>query len=74
MFSFENVKATKHSLIQNGLSKMDLAKAFELGFLEQRPKPINITQNQKRNNKDQKRRKCLNLLKNMKNIRMNLQI
>jgi len=56
------------------LLKMDLAKAFGLGFLEQRPKPTNMTHNQKRNNKNQKRRKRLNLLKNMKNIRMNLQM
>jgi hypothetical protein len=63
MFPFENIKATKHSLIENGLSQ-----SIWVGL------PRTKTQNQKRNNKDQKRRKRLNLLKNMKNIQMNLQM
>jgi hypothetical protein len=49
---------------------MDSAQQRGLGFLAQRPKTINMTQNQKINNEDQKRRKHLNLHKNMMNTRI----
>jgi hypothetical protein len=47
------------------LLKIDLAQSRWMDFLAQRPKPINTTQNKKRKNRYQRKKKCSNSAKNM---------